>query len=85
MNSFNRDKNRSKILAAAAIASVALVSSAFAQSDVTSGQVVISSAGSTALKNWIVKTPSFTDVQPDTTLSIGGTTYPRHQIRLAAG
>ena len=29
MNTFNRDKNRSKILAAAAIASVALVSRAF--------------------------------------------------------
>ena len=85
MNTYRIDKNRSKVLAAASIASLALVSRAFAQSDVTADQVVISSAGSTALKNWIVKTPSFTDVQPDTILSIGGTTYPPATDPLGGG
>ncbi len=77
MNFIRVEKNRIKVLAAASAASIALVSSAFGQSNVSAGQVVISSSGSTALKNWIVaKTTTFTDVQPGGTLSINGTTYP---------
>ena len=74
--------NRSNMLALAAIAGLGTVSfgtatTALAQSDVGAGQVVISAAGSTALKNWIVaKTTTFTDVQPNTVLSIDGNTYP---------
>jgi hypothetical protein len=77
MNSICVNKNRIGIIAAASAASLALVASAFGQSNVGAGQVVISSAGSTALKNWIVaKTTTFTDVQPGTAISINGTTYP---------
>jgi hypothetical protein len=77
MNSIRAIRSRVNILAAASAASLALVSSAYAQSNVGVGQVVISSSGSTALKNWFVaKTTTFTDVQPGTTLSINGTTYP---------
>ncbi|MDP9175236.1 MAG: hypothetical protein M3O30_15415 [Planctomycetota bacterium] len=69
--------NRLKLMAAASAASVALVSSAFGQSNVGAGQIVISAAGSTALKNWIVaKTTTFTQIQPGTALSINGVTYP---------
>jgi hypothetical protein len=65
------------MMAAAAVAGLGVVSSALAQSNVGSNQVVISIAGSTALKNWLVaKTTTFTDVQPGGTLSIDGTTYP---------
>ncbi len=78
MSSIHIDKKRLALISAAAsAASLALVTNAFAQSDVAAGQVVISAAGSTALKNWIVaKTTTFTDVQPGTTLSINGTSYP---------
>src|ERR1700689_4070076 len=77
MNFIRVEKSRIKVLAAVSAASIALVSSAFGQSNVSAGQVVISSSGSTALKNWIVaKTTTFTDVQPGGTLSIDGTTYP---------
>jgi len=70
-------KSRTMLVAAASAASLALVSGAFAQSDVGAGQIVISAAGSTALKNWIVaKTNTFTDIQPGTTLTVDGTTYP---------
>ena len=44
---------------------------------VGSGQISISSAGSTALKNWFVaKTTTFTDIQPGTSITIDGQTYP---------
>src|SRR5450432_2819251 len=77
MESIRVNSRRLKCLAAASAASLALVSSAFGQSNVGAGQVVISAAGSTALKNWIVaKTTTFTDIQPGTTLSINGVTYP---------
>ena len=43
----------------------------------TPGTVTISTGGSTALKNWFVKTPTFTDVTPGTYLTIAGVTYPQ--------
>jgi len=77
MNSNRAFRSRVNILAAVSAASLAMVSSAFGQSNVAAGQIVISAAGSTALKNWIVaKTNTFTDIQPGTTLSIDGNTYP---------
>jgi hypothetical protein len=63
-------------LAAASAASAVFIAQASAQNN-PSNEVVISTAGSTALKNWFVaKTTTFTDVQPGTTITIGGTTYP---------
>ncbi|MGD0390269.1 MAG: hypothetical protein ABSC42_15090, partial [Tepidisphaeraceae bacterium] len=85
MQSISKDKRQVKIMAAVSAASLALVSSAM-------GQTTVSIAGSTALKNWLVKsTTSFTEIQPyepalvnpgvnpalDTGyLTIAGTTYP---------
>src|ERR1700722_10756451 len=77
MNSIRSNKRHVEIWAAASAASLALISSALGQSNVGANQVVVSVAGSTALKNWFVaKTTTFTEVQPGTTLSINGTTYP---------
>jgi len=78
-----------KILTAASAASLALVSGALAGT--TASEITVSSAGSTALKNWIVaNTQTVTEAQPVVTdptnannpvlangqLTIGGTTYP---------
>jgi hypothetical protein len=65
-----------RVIATAAVAAAAqftplLSRTAHAQ------QVTISTSGSTALKNWFVKkSTTFTDIQPGTTINIGGTTYP---------
>ena len=64
-----------RILGLAAFAAVVQISPAFAGT--TGSEVTISTAGSTALKNWFVKnSTTFTDIQPGNTLSIGGTQYP---------
>jgi hypothetical protein len=71
------EKRRVVLLAAASAASMAFAASAFGQSNVGANQIVISTAGSTALKNWFVKkTTTFTDVTPGTTITIDGQTYP---------
>jgi PEP-CTERM motif len=78
-----RVKNTRVKIFTAAVATVA-AHSAFGQSNVQPGQIVISAAGSTALKNWIVaKTTTFTEIQPynpsvpgSGTLSINGVSYP---------
>ena len=78
MQSIRKDKRHFKITAAVSAASLALVSSAM-------GQTVVSVSGSTALKNWLVKsTTTFTDVQPYESgvpsdpgyITIDGATYP---------
>jgi hypothetical protein len=77
MSIIRGEQKRFKLMAASSAASLALVSGAFAQSNVGAGQVVISTAGSTALKNWFVaKTSTFTEIQPGSTLAIDGVTYP---------
>ena len=63
-----------RVLTTAAVATITqLGASAFAGS--TAGEVTISTSGSTALKNWFT-TGSFTEIEPGTTLSIGGVSYP---------
>ncbi len=83
--SFNRLRNRQiKCLALAAAAGLGGVSKAMAQGAPPTGQISISTAGSTALKNWFVaKTTTFTDVTPATagdpgtgSITLNGTTYP---------
>lgn len=70
----HRIRNRA-VVAAALAAAVQMAAPAFGGQ--TAGFTTISFAGSTALKNWFVKnTTTFTDVQPDTTLSIDGQQYP---------
>ena len=70
--------NRWRKSAAAAAAIAAAVGAAGPSiAGTTAGEVTISVAGSTALKNWLVKnTTTFTDVQPGGQLSINGTLYP---------
>jgi hypothetical protein len=63
------------IIAMAALAAAVKISPALAAS--AGPEVTISTSGSTALKNWFVKkTTTFTDLQPGTSINIGGTTYP---------
>src|ERR1700722_2066987 len=72
LNQNGRKSWRRQAIAAAVMAVVAP-----ALAGTTGTEVTISAAGSTALKNWLVKSSTtFTDIQPGTTLSIGGTTYP---------
>ena len=48
--------------------------------------VTISTAGSTALKNWFVKsTNTFTDIQPGTTININGVQYPSSVANASTG
>ena len=74
-NTKGRNSWRRNLIAGAAIAAAAQAVTALAGT--TGSEVTVSLAGSTALKNWLVKSSTtFTDIQPGTTLSIGGTTYP---------
>src|SRR5580693_4495986 len=74
-DSTGRNSWRRNLVAGAAIAAAAQAITALAGT--TGSEVTVSLAGSTALKNWLVKSSTtFTDIQPGTTLSIGGTTYP---------
>ncbi len=67
---------RRRILCAAVLAVVPQVFQP-ARAGATGSEVTISTGGSTALKNWLVKnTNTFTDIQPGTSLSINGTSYP---------
>jgi hypothetical protein len=63
-----------RALATATLATLAPISSA-AFGGTNSGQVTISTSGSTALKNWFTG-GTFTDVEPNTQISIGGAQYP---------
>jgi PEP-CTERM motif len=66
---------RRNLIAGAAIATA--ISTVPAIAGTTTGEVTVSMAGSTALKNWLVKSSNtFTDVQPGSQLNIGGTEYP---------
>jgi hypothetical protein len=83
MKSYRAKNHRAKYLALAATAGLAYGSGAMAQT-LGAGQISISTAGSTALKNWFVaNTQTFTDVTPFTTgvagtgtINIDGQTYP---------
>jgi ABC-type phosphate transport system substrate-binding protein len=75
MNEFSRCGRSRAVLLAAAAAVALPVSRAVAGT--TGSATTISTAGSTALKNWFVKnTTTFTDVTPGTQVDIGGVEYP---------
>jgi hypothetical protein len=60
----------------AAVLAVVLPGASSALAGTTGSEVTVSISGSTAVKNWLVKTNTFTDVQPGSELTIGGMTYP---------
>ena len=66
-----------KFLIASAALAAAVQLARPALGGTNSGEVTISTSGSTALKNWFVKNANtFTDVTPGTQISIGGVEYP---------
>jgi hypothetical protein len=85
MTSDKKKNYRAKYLALASATALASVSSAMAQT-LGAGQISISTAGSTALKNWFVAASgksTFTDITPYTasapgsgSLTVDGVTYP---------
>ena len=80
-NTRNVDRSRpatgpTALSAALAIAAAAVIA-APARAGTTGSLETVSISGSTALKNWLVsKTTTFTDVQPGSTLTVNGVTYP---------
>src|SRR3982751_6108903 len=61
----------------AAVAAVCAAATPRLFAGTTGSAVTISTSGSTALKNWFVaNTNTFTVIQPDTQVTIGGSTYP---------
>jgi hypothetical protein len=72
-----RKGHRSVISIAATVAVTPMLVSMPVHAGTTAGEETVSFAGSTALRNWfVVKSTTFTDVNPGQTLSVNGVTYP---------
>jgi PEP-CTERM motif len=78
MKSTRNISNRDCVVRAAGVAAAAILAaqSNLALAGSTGTEFTLSTAGSTALKNWFAKTQTFTFVEPGHQLNIAGTNYP---------